>query len=346
MIADLVAWYKEDRSQIRWTVGGAVLSTLMGLFVENVRVAYGNFMSGDYEGFSLILSDTYNFLIQTVFIIIAIFVLLKSRRGTLQDLKYAKQITSYINENCNVKVYNEKDNLNRYLIVRQTTLKFYYLWLSVWGLWLCYYMGNLLFSVFFRENQISLTRLIYSQVFDFMSSLVLLGIYLILTEATERRRDGQRGDEEGMWGGLLFVIVLTILFFVGLVYEASIYHHAGNRNEDFQTIQPNIVSVSLSVFSAMCFVLVLGKINSNYMRIPNAFLIGMYVYAIMQCYVPFSVLNTPYVFRILEISLPYITLMGKMVVLLSLCWITYQKRLIFFVIHRSTAIDNIPRMLS
>ncbi len=81
------------------------------------------------------------------------------------------------------------------------------------------------------------------------------------------------------------------------------------------------------------------------MRIPNAFLMIMYLYAIIQCYIPFKGSNE-LPLQIFNVAVPYITLMGKVFVLLSLCWITYKKRLIFFVIHRSTAIDNIPRMLS
>lgn len=139
------------------------------------------------------------------------------------------------------------------------------------------------------------------------------------------------------------MIMLTVLFIVGLIHE-SIYINIPS-NSDGTTLPPNIVSISLSIFSAGTFVLMLGKINSNYMRIPNAFLMIMYLYAIIQCYIPFKGSNE-LPLQIFNVAVPYITLMGKVFVLLSLCWITYKKRLIFFVIHRSTAIDNIPRMLS
>lgn len=142
---------------------------------------------------------------------------------------------------------------------------------------------------------------------------------------------------------LYLMIMLTVLFIVGLIHE-SIYINIPS-NSDGTTLPPNIVSISLSIFSAGTFVLMLGKINSNYMRIPNAFLMIMYLYAIIQCYIPFKGSNE-LPLQIFNVAVPYITLMGKVFVLLSLCWITYKKRLIFFVIHRSTAIDNIPRMLS
>lgn len=339
MIKDLIAWYKEDKYQIRWTVAGAVLSTALALICENL-----SFFNGNLKDFRFELPLYMEYGIQSLFIIIAIFVILTNMSTTAKNLKNKNHIISYMIDNCNIKVFRKEDNDRRYHVVRQTTFVFYYLWLTVWGLWLFYYLGNFLFAIAFPGDdyhRVVLARTIFSQVFDFLNSTAFWGIYLILTDITvDRKRRG--GESSGLWFGAIVMIILTILFIVGLIHE-TIYYVPGNLDQT--NLPPNIVSISLSVFSAVTFVLMLGKINSNYMRIPNAFLMIMYIYAIIQCYIPFKG-SDELPLRILDTALPYITLMGKVFVLLSLCWITYQKRLIFFVIHRSTAIDNIPRMLS
>lgn len=337
MIKDLIAWYKEDKYQIRWTVAGAVLSTVLALICENPSI-----FNGKLTDFNWGLSRPIEYGIQSLFIIIAIFVVLTNMWTTAKDLKNKNHIISYMIDNCNIKVFRKEDNDRRYHVVRQTIFVFYYLWLIVWGLWLFYYLGNFLFAIAFPGkdyNNVSvvLARTIFCQVFDFLNSTAFWGIYLILTDITvDRKRRG--GEASGLWVGAIVMIILTILFVVGLIHEA-IYFMIHNDLVQMN-LPPNIVSISLSAFSAVTFVLMLGKINSNYMRIPNAFLMIMYLYAICQCYIPFIKGDS------LTKVLPYITLTGKVFVLLSLCWITYQKRLIFFVIHRSTAIDNIPRMLS
>lgn len=344
MIRDLVSWYKEDKYQIWWTVAGAVLSTLLALICENVSF-FKSIFTGKLDEFIFRLTPQVEYGIQSFFIIIAIFVILTNMWSTTKDLKNKSHIIGYMIDNCNVKVFCREDNDRRYNVVRKTTLIFYYLWLVVWVLWLCYYLGNFLFSVAFpnaHNSNVVLARTIFSQIFDFLSSTAFLGIYLILTDITvDRKRRG--GEATGLWTGGIVMIMLTVLFIVGLIHE-SIYINLPSDSND-TTLPPNIVSISLSIFSAGTFVLMLGKINSNYMRIPNAFLMIMYLYAIIQCYIPFKGSNE-LPLQIFNVALPYVTLMGKVFVLLSLCWITYKKRLIFFVIHRSTAIDNIPRMLS
>lgn len=343
MIKDLVAWYKEDKYQIWWTIAGAVLSTVLALVCEN----FSHIFKGDISEITLKLTPQVEFGIQSFFIIIAIFVVLNNMWSTTKDLKNKKHIINYMIDNCNVKVFKTKDNDRRYNVVRQTTLYFYYLWLCVWALWLCYYLGNFIFVIAFPNSSnynIILVSTIFSQIFDFLSSTAFWGIYLILTDITvERKKRG--GENNGLWTGGFLMLILTILLIAGLIHESINFDYDScNRiggNWMNINIKPNAVSIFLSIFSAVTFVLMLGKINSNYMRIPNAFLIVMYVYAIIQCYIPFKGLSD-----IAKELLPYITLIGKVFVLLSLCWITYQKRLIFFIIHRSTAIDNIPRMLS
>ena len=340
MINDLVAWYKEDKRQIWWTVAGAVLSTVLALVCENM-----SFFKGNISDFKFILTGKAEYGVQSVFIIIAIVIVLGNLRSTLHDLSNRNQITDYMVDNCNIKIFKEEDKSMRHRIVIRTTWQFYILWLVVWSLWLCYYLGNFMFEIVFSDYMdlktkpaismnIMLARTIYSQVFDFLSSTALLGLYLVLAEATVGWRRTEGGISR-LWNGAIVMLIFTILFVVGLIYEVICINKG---------IHPNVVSISLSVFSAVAFVLMLGKINSNYMRIPTVFLMMMYLYAIIQCYVPFKDIDgiTMHIFNLL---LPYITLMGKVFVLLSLCWITYRKRLIFFIIHRGPAIDNIPRML-
>lgn len=83
---------------------------------------------------------------------------------------------------------------------------------------------------------------------------------------------------------------------------------------------------------------------------------GLYFYAAIQAYTPLleSSYDTPFlsgvydahIIKVIIAMLPYITLLGKVFLMLVLCWVVDYKRLIFFVIHRSVTIDQTPRLLN
>lgn len=97
--------------------------------------------------------------------------------------------------------------------------------------------------------------------------------------------------------------------------------------------------------------LLLGKMNSSYLKVPSIFMLLLYVYAVTQLYVPFKdsdlwMTKNSWLDTFLNYAIPYITLIGKIFLMLTICWIAVQRRFIFFVIHRSTTIDKIDDLIS
>ena len=361
MLTRIKSWYNEDKKDILWTVVGAVLSTILGLLCQdwfNINpspvyephedildlIPYG-------KGFIsfICMSDLTNYGIQTAFILIALCILIHGRIHTLREMRNEDQITDYILQNCNVRTFNNTDNHIRYKIIEKATRDFYTFWIIVWTVWFAYYFGNFCFCLideFVKSNPTTPTDMkfrlascqtIYSQTLDYISSTVLLLIYGVLTNLTLKKRDINE-ESSNLWVGGIFLIFLSICFIVGVINETLFW-------KDIDSIHINMVSVALSVYSAISLILVLGKITSNYLKIPTFFLICMYFYAVIQCYIPFRnepITPSAYFYAIV----PYLTLFGKVFILLSLCWMSYQKRLIFFLIHRRSAMETIPRLLS
>lgn len=361
MLTRIKSWYHEDKKDILWTVVGAVLSTILGLLCQDwfnikpspVNEPYEDFINLIPYGKRLIsficMSDLANYGIQSAFIFIALCILIHGRTHTLREIRNEDQITDYILQNCNVRTFNNADNHIRYKIIEKATRDFHTFWIIVWAIWFAYYFGNFCFCLIeeFAKSKpttppnlqfrLASCQTIYSQTLDYISSTVLLLIYGVLTNLTLKKKDLDE-ESSNLWVGGIFLVFLTIGFVVGVINETLFW-------KDVDSIHINVVSVALSVYAAISLILVLGKITSNYLRIPTFFLICMYFYAVIQCYIPFrNESNTPsaYFYAIV----PYLTLFGKVFILLSLCWMSYQKRLIFFLIHRRSAMESIPRLLS
>lgn len=114
------------------------------------------------------------------------------------------------------------------------------------------------------------------------------------------------------------------------------------------------VKVILSAFGCISFVLVLGKLNSIYLNIPRLFMFPLYIYAVAQAY-SFFFFNgkieeyekTPYysLINVIHVIYPWILSIGKVILLITLSWILYKQRLIYYIVHRSLSMTRIRGQL-
>lgn len=177
----------------------------------------------------------------------------------------------------------------------------------------------------------------------------MFGVYNIIGNASismEKRLN----SFTSYWFSLFGWFILFICCIVGILIDV---------NNPYTTIglrAHTCVIVLNAMFSIITMVLVLGKLNSVYLQIPRLFMWGLYFYAAIQAYTPLleSSYDTPFlsgvydahIIKVIIAMLPYITLLGKVFLMLVLCWVVDYKRLIFFVIHRSVTIDQTPRLLN
>lgn len=288
----------------------------------------------------------YNYLFQAIFIFVTLFVLVYNKRNTDKTLRDNKElIANYIERNTNKCIKRCDEKYFAFKVVSAITRQFYIMWIVVWLLWLVYYVGMFAICVapqietpYIGRHE--LTYSVFEQVFDFLSTAAMFGIYLILNNVTTQFEKRSQKNY-GLWNSLLFLVLLFAIWLSLLLIESSFVV------ERFQ-----YSTLFVSVFSTITFVLILGKLNSNYLQIPPLFLLVMYLYAIIQAYVPFKTpghdvchLNLKYIPDVISYIFPYVTLIGKLFVMLTLCWIVDKKRLIFFIIHKSAALDETPVLL-
>ncbi len=338
----MIEWFKREWRNILLTFFPA----LLGMFFSLLKALFN-----DKEHLGNILED-YKFgsAFQAFFIFITLFVLLNTQKQVFKNLSKVSQLKTYLRRKCILRDENNENLTIAYEVVLETVKQFYYLWIAIWGLWFMYYCGDFILNVlesarnkcscdcgYIGDNlifqKISFT---YKHFFDFLTSVLMYILYLILSEATVKRKERKKTNISEIIGGFLFLLLLGVIVMCLEIYSYSIF-------APYQYHRLNLViSIILSIFSAFSFVLILGKLNSNYLQIPRVFLYGLYIYAIIQIYHPFL---ECYNDQTLNALFFYATLLGKVFLTLTLTWIVYNYRFIYFVIHKSLALTETPEKL-
>lgn len=292
-----------------------------------------------------VISPERNYIFQSIFVLMTLYVLIQVRRYVVNDISNSEeQIKQYIRKNCGLRIFNrEETSASAFRTVQETAHQFFNSWLVVWLMWLVYYGGGLFltFSLKAKNNfDNNMVLDIYQQVFDFFNSTAMFAIYIILTNVTVNRKVRNHNDYAFL-DSILAWAILLIIFIAGIIVE----------NCAPQCLFAKIIPFYVSTISAITFVLLLGKMNSSYLKVPSIFMLLLYVYAVTQLYVPFKdsdlwMTKNSWLDTFLNYAIPYITLIGKIFLMLTICWIAVQRRFIFFVIHRSTTIDKIDDLIS
>ena len=344
MIEKFRLFFREQKANILVTILGG----LVPLFVGGIISAFGSEQPTnaiakifcDKEFWKI--SPRENFVLQSIFILITLYVLIQVRKFVIGDLESSEeQIKQYIKKNCGLKIFDQNSTINyAYRTVQGTVSQFFCAWLAVWLMWLIYYGGGLFFSSLGTDSRCGgffwLTT--FQHIFDFLNSTALFAIYIILTSVTVNRKKRTNNDNSILESVLVWV-VLFIVFMAGIIIENFEHNH----------LMAEIMPFYVSTISTVTFVLVLGKMNSTYLQIPPFFMFVLYLYALIQLYIPFRdlcVVGNCWFNNFIEYVLPYLTLFGKFILMLTICWIAVQRRFLFFVIHRSTTIDRTDELLS
>lgn len=336
--SNYIDWLFSERYQISITVGSAILPALISLLVPFLQHHKGCACAplSNSVVCSFNKDFPFNSLFQTIFIFISLYILLYNYLRTKKMLENNRNlIANYIERNTNKRMKRCNEKFFLFTVVANITRQFYMMWIVVWMLWLVYYFGDFtmqLLGIKDDENPL----LMFHLIMDFLSSMAMFAIYLILSNVTTKRKE-RASDNNGLLYGLLFMVVLFTIWLALIISigNESIYYSA--------SISYQYCLLLESAFSVMSFVLVLGKLNSNYLQLPGLFLLVMYLYAIIQAYIPLEECKSGgYVIRSI---IPYVTFIGKIFVMLTLCWIVDKKRLIFFIIQKSAALDETPALL-
>lgn len=335
MFKNTIVFLKNQTANIIVTVLGGLIPLIGNwVYTSFVKTSKNICFKALFE-----ISPDKNYIFQSIFVLMTLYVLIQVRRFVVDDISNSdEQIKQYIRKNCGLKIYNrEETSASAFRTVQETAHQFFYAWLVVWLMWLVYYGGGfLIYSNICPCDKAVLD--IYQQVFDFLNSTALFAIYIIMTNVTVNRKE-RNHNEYDFLDSILAWAVLFIVFIAGIIVEINAPSH----------LLAKIMPFYVGAISTLTFVLLLGKLNSSYLKIPSLFMLFLYIYAIIQLYIPFKdfcLQNNCWLRQFLNYSLPHITLLGKFFLMLTICWIAVQRRFIFFVIHRSTTIDKIDDLIS
>lgn len=341
---DFIIWCKEAKYNIMLTLFPAFLPFIIDIIIRIIN--------GDGNSHALLspAEITFVYLLQAFFILITLLALTNNRKRTYKDLSQKGHIMDYLRRECQIRDESEQSLTAAYNIVKKTTNQFYNAWLAIWLIWLIYYLGNFIFEgmyYYIFEKTYNTDGLLYYKIrdlfnnnFDFISSTILYAIYLILNDVTVSR-DKQHDQFTGVRIGIIILVILFAIF-----TAVSLFNLVFLNKTNYDILQI-CISAFLGFFATFSFVLTLGKLNSNYLQIPRPFLYVLYSYAIIQAYEPFiKCIENDGIRNLINIGFVYFTLLGKVALMLSLTWIVYNGRFIFFVIHKSQALTETPRMLN
>lgn len=316
---------------------------------------------------------------QLLTIVCTILVTYRLRRSIRVTKLKKRRLFTYIREKCNLRnqcVANVNSSLH---IVEKTMTQFYYAWIILWTVFFIYYGCSLCFHLFdeikiffIDENKKIFIQNGFNNFFNYLSSTIMLVLFIILNSVTVSLKD--RRNRNGLVSSVIFIVFFGCVILFPTLYSFSLYSWSYLKLQLF-------ISFILGLYSAFAFVLVLGKLNTN-LQIPRFIFYWLYIYALTQtlqflfiaypglehticscndlhirtnydclcadpefhtCNCDSSIIGqfAGYLNK-LKIVFQYITLIGKIFFSLTLLWIAYESKFIYFVIHQSQAITDMP----
>lgn len=193
---------------------------------------------------------------------------------------------------------------NLYERLREGVKQFYYSWMAVWGVWLILYILVFVFSVYkfliarsegdliIDLSDMSLFRMesLLENFLNLVNSFILLFIYLVITVSTVRVGRLAPGGHRNMHSSIAVLIFLGAgCFFIDMFSLSQLI-----SGEAYQQIQCYLRLV-IGIIAAISLMAVLGRLNTNFLNIPQWMMLSLYLYAAIQVVYPIT--YDPYYFR-------------------------------------------------
>lgn len=315
---------------------------------------------------------------QLVVIICTLFVTYRIRRSILVTKDKALRLQKYIDKECNLRDKTPEKVEGALKVVKKTVIQFYRFWIAFWATLLLYYSGNLCFSILksvqFNPTNLNIhcleiTENGFYNIFNYVSSSLLFAMFIILNSVTVSLSERRTG-RYGIISAISIMVLFGCLILFPTLFSSALCGLSYFKLQFFTTF-------ILGIYSAMTFVLFLGKLNTN-LQIPRFIFYWLYIYALVQifqfafingcgfeksmfpcnnceylcmqssrCYETGGWCNCSFFAEVanyletFKTVFQYITLIGKVFLSLTLVWIAYDSRFIHFVLRQSQAITDL-----
>ena len=343
-------WLSSEKVNIFITVFVTPLIALIGTILnaiiqnENYRTLIAKAIKEDWFIDSL----------QLLTIVCTILVIYRLRRNILITKVKRQRLFTYIQEKCNLRDQSSENVNNSLHVVEKTMTQFYYVWILLWTVFFIYYGCSLCFNLFdkigflsFDENKKMMIQNGFNNFFNYLSSSVMLVLFIVLNSVTVSLKD--RKYRNGLVSSVMFIVFFGCVIIFPTLYSYSLH------SLSYLKLQL-VITFILGLYSAFAFVLVLGKLNTN-LQIPRFIFYWLYIYALIQTF-QFLLIKSPECHMCccdgsimgqlkgfaekFNLIFQYTTLVGKVFLSLTLLWIVYESKFIYFIIHQSLGITELP----
>lgn len=324
MFEDLKIWFRNDKYGIMLSLLCAFISIIPGI----IKIFASTFDSKFFKANSDVWQPLCLLLITIIGLCVIVFIY---KPEALNELSDKEALKDYIEEKCQIKQTVSNDSETAYKIVKATVRQFYAVWFTIWMLWTLFY-GIALVQSLCSEKNLEASFMVIRYFLDFFSSMAVYTLYIILNDITVNI--SSRTDDRY---SCLFKIIILGVIILSICVLFQILYLSSPVYKEFD-IYTRLI---LGFFGAWSFVMVLGKLNSKRLHIHRILISFLYIYAISQAYSIFLYPydnrcgNFQYLIDIAETILPWVTSLGKVVLLITLSWILYRNRLIFYIVHSS-----------
>lgn len=290
-----------------------------------------------------------------IFIVLLMLTRMKILQGKNDEKieKLHEYVKDTFGENSTLASNTPEELFNRISIgVKQ----FYYLWVSVWAVWLVMYIVKFIHAIYIIQCKEGLdcvdcqTTLYVSNLLEnslnLISSFLLFFIYMDITVSTVSVGTLTGNGRSNMHVGTFMLILIGTIFFTVDLFSrflpAESYHYT-----------QLYLRLFIGLIASMSMMAVLGRLNTSFLKIPQSLIICLYLYATVQMLYPFTYgagkicevkklwISSDMLNDVLSIS----AFLGKGCLILVLQWITKENRFLFFLIHKANSLSDSDAML-
>lgn len=336
-------WLQSETANIFLTACAPAFITLIGVIIQLIHAPSLKNIYG------LLGNELFYNSLQLSLIFCVTFVLFRFRKKILLSKKSIERLKNYLVESAIIRDKGKEQISLVLKEINRLTKLFFYAWLAIWCFFLLYYAENLCASIIMpspscREMVFLETKSFWDDTLNYASSTAMFGVFVLLNSVVVSFNSKRSIAKNG----LEFSIALAVLF--GLLAVVPSFLLFGLCEQKYYELQ-FYISFVLSIYSVLAFVLMLGKFNSVYLRIPRFIYYGLYLYAILQAF-QFLIMSRAeldyfcipeeiaHYIEVVGIINQYATLIGKFCLSILLLKIVGDFKFLFYLVKDNLELSN------
>lgn len=292
---DFAGWLIKEKFAMLWGLILAIIPVVLPDFNWEI-------FRPSTEGNPTVSARLYEFVYYNYYrifnILLILYIIISLSKSSFlmsADEKRSKKLHAYVKsqfgENSTLA---QNTPVNLYNRMRSGVAQFYYSWMAVWGIWLILYVLMLVSSVYKfeiarNEGIVDLSTMPFFRIEAFLenmlnliNSFILLFIYLVITVSTVRVGSLAQNSKVMHACICVFILVFAGCFFTDLFSIMSIV-----STDDYQEIQ-FYLRIVIGLIATISMMAVLGRLNTNFLNIPQWMMLSLYLYASIQMLYPLT----------------------------------------------------------